>query len=194
MVQVRISEEQKVICQKFARHYTSSVQRKYSQRGQNKPEIIQDQVFWAKLAELAVEEELIRLEMKIIEGVDLSIYPGNRKNFDADIITDEARFHIKSVQHNRHEKSWVFQKEDPVVYQPEDDEIIVLCITYPDSVDILGGCFATEAKKYYAPTRKDFSSKEALYLKNNPNKSPAVPEVQKILKPLNEIIQILRII
>lgn len=70
---------------------------------------------------MAAQLELQSIGVKITKGVDFSIHKRHQKSFDADIKTAEARLHIKSVYYDRSEKSWAFQKTDPVVYQPEND-------------------------------------------------------------------------
>lgn len=129
--------------------------------------------------------------MKITQGADFSIHKRHQKSFDADIKTTKARFHVKSVHHDRSEKSWTFQKTDRAVYQPEDDEILVFCITYPTYVEIVGACKAVEASDFYTPPGKSelCESKECLYFTNDPEKFN-VPEVGHILQSLDSVLKV----
>jgi hypothetical protein len=188
---VSIKEQDKQDCREFAEIYADTVGDIYAKdRNQQDITIIVNQAYWAKLAEVAVEKEIRRIGIKITEGVDFSIHQRHQKSFDADIKTVNARVHVKSVHCDRAEKSWVFQKTDPVVYEPEEDEILVFCVTYPTHVEIIGACLANDALSFYAHPRKDelSATKECLYLKNNPQKR-AVPEISQIIKSLETVLK-----
>jgi hypothetical protein len=191
VIKVSITERDKQDCREFAEDYADTVSDIYAQdRNQKDITIIVNQAYWAKLAEVAVEREIQRIGVIITEGVDFSIHQRYRKSFDADIKTVNARLHVKSVHCDRAEKSWVFQKTDPVVYEPENDEILVFCITYPSYVEIVGSCLANDAKNFYAPPRKEELSvtKECLYFNNHPKKR-AVPEISQIVKSLETVLK-----
>ncbi|HCF30393.1 MAG TPA: hypothetical protein DEV81_25065, partial [Cyanobacteria bacterium UBA11049] len=143
----------------------------------------------------AVEQELVRIKVQITDKVDFSIHKRHRKSFDADIKTTNAKLHIKSVHYNRCERSWAFQKADPLVYEPQENEIIVFCVTYLTYVEILGATKALEVLDFYAPPRKPELSetKQCLYWKNADDKFQ-VPEIIEILKPLNSVLETLNTI
>ncbi|BAZ37330.1 hypothetical protein NIES4101_32510 [Calothrix sp. NIES-4101] len=188
---VRLTEEDKQDCREFAEIYADTVGDIYAQnRNQRDITVIVNQAYWAKLAEVAVEREIQRVGVKITEGVDFSIYQRHQKSFDADIKTVNARIHVKSVHCDRSEKSWAFQKTDPVVYEPEDDEILVFCVTYTNYVEIVGACLAREALSFYAPPRKGelSATKECLYFQNHPHKR-AVPQISQIIKSLETVLK-----
>jgi hypothetical protein len=191
MTKVTTTEQQRQTCRDFAESYVETVREIYAaERCQGNVGIILNQAYWAKLAEVAVEEEIQRLGIPILHGVDFAIHQRRQKSFDADIKTTHARCHVKSVHHDRPETSWAFQKSDPLVYKPEEQDILVFCVTYPTWVDIVGACRATEALPFYAPPRKTELSrtKDFLYLKNHPHK-PSVPEIILIVQPLADLLQ-----
>lgn len=193
MTKVGIREEQRTTCREFASKYADTVEDIYKKhRKQDKRQIIIEQAFWAKLAEVAVEQELGRIGVEIINGVDFSIHKRERKSFDADIKTNTARIHIKSVHYNRAERSWAFQKSDPVVYAPEENDILVFCVTYPTYVEIVGACKALEVLDFYAPPRKSelSESKQCLYWNNDPQRF-SVPEIKDILQSLKSVVETL---
>jgi hypothetical protein len=188
---ISITDEEKQACKEFAEIYADTVRDIYAKnRNQNDIKIISNQAYWAKLAEVAVEKEVQNIKVEIIEGVDFSIHQRHQKSFDADIKTVNAKLHVKSLHFDRAEKSWVFQKTDPVVYEPEEDEILVFCITYPNYVEIVGACQANATLSFYAPPRKTelSTTKECLYLINDPKK-PKVPEIAKILESLETVLK-----
>ncbi|MDJ0733999.1 MAG: hypothetical protein QNJ47_07945 [Nostocaceae cyanobacterium] len=190
-VKINITEQQKQDCWEFAQIYADTVRNIYAKdRKQEDTKIIVNQAYWAKLAEVAVETAIENTGVKIIDGVDFSIHQRHQKSFDADIKTVNALIHVKSVHFDRKEKSWAFQKSDPVVYEPEQDEVLVFCVTHPTYVEIVGACRATEALEFYYRPRKDelSATKECLYLKNHPKKFK-VPEINKILQPLKIVLQ-----
>ncbi len=190
-MKIKITEQHKQDCWEFAEIYVDSVHDIYAKdRKQQDQKIIINQAYWAKLAEVAVEVAIEKSGIPIVDGVDFSIHQRHQKSFDADIKTTNARCHVKSVQFDRPEPSWAFQKSDPVVYEPEDDEVLVFCITHPTYVEIVGACRADEVLQSYAPPRKAelAATKECLYLKNHPKK-PRVPEIAQILKPLTVVLQ-----
>ncbi|PAX60198.1 hypothetical protein [Brunnivagina elsteri] len=190
-IKISITEQNKQDCREFAEIYADTVGDIYAKdRNQTDIEIIINQAYWAKLAEVAVEREIGRIGVKITEEVDFSIHQRHQKSFDADIKTVNARLHVKSVHCDRAEKSWVFQKTDPVVYEPEEDEILVFCVTYLNYVEIVGACLASDALSFYASPRKDelSATKECLYLNNHPKKR-AVPEISQIVKSLETVLK-----
>jgi hypothetical protein len=191
MVRVSITEQEKHKCKQFAKNYADTVGDIYA-KDRNQPDIkvIINQAYWAKLAELAVEKEIRRIGVEITEGVDFSIHQRHQKSFDSDVKTVNARLHVKSVHFDRAEKSWAFQKTDPVVFQPQEDEILVFCVTHPNHVEIVGACLAIAVLSFYAAPRKAELSetKECLYLVNHPHKFK-VTEISNILKPLETILK-----
>lgn len=190
-MKINITEQHKHHCWEFAEIYSDTVRDIYAKnRKQEDKKIIVNQAYWGKLAELAVEIAIEKIGVTIIEGVDFSIHQRHQKSFDADIKTVNARCHVKSVHFDRPEKSWAFQKSDPVVYEPEEDEVLVFCVTHPIYVEIVGACRANEVLKFYAPPRRTelSATKECLYLQNYPRKFE-VPQINKILKPLEIVLQ-----
>jgi hypothetical protein len=188
---INITDQEKQACKEFAEIYADTVRDIYAKnRNQNDIKIIIDQAYWAKLAEVAVEKEVQKIKVEITEGVDFSIHQRHQKSFDADIKTVNAKLHVKSLHYDRAEKSWVFQKTDPVVYEPEEDEILVFCVTHPNYVEIVGACQANAALSFYAPPRKTelSATKECLYLISHPKK-PKVPEIAKILNSLETVLK-----
>lgn len=80
---------------------------------------------------------------------DLNIYCSNEKSFGADLKTDKYNIHVKSQglkSIKRYGHSWLFQRFDSLVNNPNSYDIIAFTAVDIDNreVEILGFCKATD--------------------------------------------------
>jgi len=89
----------------------------FRNRNQNNLEKIKKQIRIGKLGEFGVYELLNT------SYPDLSIT--SSKSYSADLFAGEKRLHVKTCAESM--RSWIFQVEDPLTYDPHPLDFIVLC-------------------------------------------------------------------
>jgi hypothetical protein len=154
-------------CVDFAISSVESSKDHYASRNQFDLDKIKNDIYLGKVAEYAVYNHYYQNFGKISKP-DLKIYRGKDKSYDADLKTKKSLVHVKSFfGKSNYDPSWVFQKNDPLVHSPEENDVIILCIIDETGK---GKGYVGDArvlKEYYKPLRKaSLSSKTAIYLKD----------------------------
>ena len=113
------SDEQKAICKKFAIESCGTSKDEYARRNQNDMSKIQRDIYFGKLAEYMVYNNLIERGY-IVNEPDVAIYIGYRKSYDADLTATtnagKIELHVKChVKNSNFPVSWMFQKNDPLL-------------------------------------------------------------------------------
>lgn len=123
-----ITEYQDKQCNLFSKYSVYSSLEEYKKRNQtNKDKIISD-IYYGKVSEFLVYNYLV-FKGKKLASPDLNIYLGNNKSYDADLILDNAKIHVKShVINGNFPVSWVFQKNDPLLSHPNSDDYLALVV------------------------------------------------------------------
>ena len=123
----------------------------YATRGQTNDTKMMMDAYYGKIAEWAVYEYLIKLDLKPIEP-DMEVYEVEDKSFDADIQTINLDFHVKCCE-ERLNPSWVFQKDsDPLVTKPDERDLIAVTVhsvECPVQIQILKVFKALDVIDYY---------------------------------------------
>ena len=135
-------------CLEFAQAQYETSKAVYARRGQTDKDTIVRQIMQGKIAELLIYRHL-KAKFTIGEP-DFNIYRGKQKNFDADLTDGCLRFHIKNQEYESARKygtSWVFTPSDPLITEPEAEDILVLAVLKNDTVKILGFLSALTAKE-----------------------------------------------
>jgi len=117
------------LCYKTNRHH-------YKKRGQNDPRKIKLDIYHGKIAEYAVWDHYKTIEGVECEEPDLAVLDPNRKSYEADLKLKnkngkESLLHIKTQTVEQSEKfglSWMFQKNDPLVFRPLLNDFVVLTV------------------------------------------------------------------
>lgn len=126
-------------CEQFAEVVVSTNKDKYAKRNQYNVEVIQKQILEGKVAEWGVWLHFLSLDKELSEP-DMNIYSKNKKSFDADLTFEDLKFHIKSQNFQsmqRYGRSWMFQVEDPLFRNAEDNDWCVFCLLKSRIVDII---------------------------------------------------------
>lgn len=135
---IDISDEEKLLCIKFANDVVNTNVRKYAQRNQtDKKKIIED-IYIGKVAEYATYNYL-KSKGRQLEAPDIKIYGAKNKSFSADLSDGSLMFHVKCMKHDTAKRfglSWSFQKEDPLVTRPDNRDVLVLCEYIDGTIDI----------------------------------------------------------
>jgi len=135
-------------CMKFAEAQYETSSGMYARRGQVDKDTIIRQIAHGKIAELLVYYHL--KDSFEVDEPDFNIYTGKKKTYDADLTDGFLRFHVKAQDHESARKygtSWVFTPKDPLVTEPEAEDILVLVLIKNDSVKIMGFLSALTAKE-----------------------------------------------
>lgn len=143
-------------CQAFATSVIGSNLDKYESRGQENFYLIKEQISQGKLAEFALAYFFDVLGIPC-SPPDCRIYSTRNKSFDSDLVLDNAtRLHVKSITKQSAERfglSWIFQKEDPLVMEPEPmDWVALTTIVSPTTVKYYGSIAAENIE--YAELKK----------------------------------------
>ena len=146
----------------FAKRVVDTNLDEYASRGQTDTERIIGQIARGKVAEVAVYRLWQEMDLdRIIEPPDFDVYSANDKDFSADLRSVDTHLHVKSVSEEdvrRYGASWVFQQNDPLVIQPSEEDVIVLCVTHgkaerSDGATVSHVLSGRKAQRYYAPMR-----------------------------------------
>lgn len=133
----------------FAQDRMSGSSRLYSYRGEKNMSKMEEDIIIGTLGEYAVYNYLKSKGYKCSRP-DLKIYEKKRKSFDADLKVSSMGFkpyvrhvHVKSQSLNsvkRYGQSWLFQKSDSLVANPEKSDIMIFTNVCPTTweVNIVG--------------------------------------------------------
>ena len=117
------------LCYKTNKHH-------YKRRGQNDPRKIKLDIYNGKIAEFAVWDHYKTVKGVECQKPDLTILEANKKSYEADLKLKkmngkESLLHIKNQTVEQSEKfglSWMFQKNDPLVFRPLLNDYVVLTV------------------------------------------------------------------
>ena len=106
-----------------------------------------------------------------ISSPDLNIYNSRNKSFDCDLKSTKYNFHIKTQTKETaklFEESWLFQKNDPLVIKPNDNDFFI-GTQYDENESEVKILLSKKVKdlKYDSPKLKKLFNKACVYLKNN---------------------------
>lgn len=120
-------------CELFTEYVYETSEKMYKSRGSSKADKIKLDIYNGKIAECCVFNYLEGEGFKTTPP-DFAIYPKKRKNFDADLVSGDMRFHIKScMKSSKYPNSWLFQKNDPLITCNLTDDYLILCVMNDDS-------------------------------------------------------------
>lgn len=89
-------------------------------------------------------------EGRQVSPVDFAIYSGKKKSFDADLIVDGYKIHVKSCfDKSEYPNSWLFQKQDSLI-RTESEEDIILTVVITSEI----GVFPTNAHAYFVHAKE----------------------------------------
>jgi hypothetical protein len=149
-MKITLSQEVMDQCQEFARKRIEGSSSLYAYRGEsNNMKMVEDCVI-GTLGEWGVYEYLIGKGYEISKP-DMEIYPARRKSFNADLFNKELRIHVKSQSDKSYKyygSSYLLQKKDRIVTNPDDDEYFVFVKVNGLECEILGSCFIQDIVKY----------------------------------------------
>lgn len=165
---IKISKRVYNKCVKFAEERISGSKSVYAYRGESRVDKMIDDIIIGCMGEWAVEAHLSSIGFECSEP-DMVIYEKKRKSFDADLYVDDICIHVKSQgveSAKRYGNSWLFQRRDSLVSNPDDNEI--LAFTNVDlearKVEILGYCWAKDMKYSECKVWSYRTTKVAVYL------------------------------
>lgn len=121
MTLIKIPTYWKKKCEKFAEEAIESSKNLYYYRGTKNLDKIKEDIYVGKMGEVGV---YLHLKGYGCSKPDFAIYKGRRKSFDADLFVNQIPTHVKSQTKesaNRYGNSYLFQKSDPVVINPNED-------------------------------------------------------------------------
>lgn len=129
-MKVKVSDEIVFLCNQFANLTYESSLDEYSRRGQTKKDKIIKDITQGKLAEFATMYYLLEEGHTKVSIPDLNLH--RKKSFSPDLTTSCYNIHVKSQSlesFQKYGKSFLFQKKDPLVYNPnpKDRIVTVLC-------------------------------------------------------------------
>jgi hypothetical protein len=113
------------MCKHFAEKCVITNIDEYKKRNQSDIDKIKNDIQIGKMAEFAVYYILLNAGKNNITLPDLNIYNKSKKSFDADLINENKKIHIKSQTKESADafgESWLFQKVDPIVINASDDD------------------------------------------------------------------------
>lgn len=171
MKQKTISQDIINLCNNFAEKCYLTNINEYSKRNQKDFNKIKKDIAIGKIAEFGVYFICLENGMSNISIPDVNVYNKNKKSFDADLTYNRIKFHIKTQTTDTAKKfgiSWLFQKNDPLVLNPQNNDIFIGTQYDEESfeVKILISKKAQDLK-YDKPMLEKLSSKTCVYLKNN---------------------------
>jgi hypothetical protein len=163
---INITLDDYLKCVQFAHDSIKTNLDEYSRRNQNRVHKILNDIIIGKIAEFGVYKYLS--EKHKLEEPDLKIYEKNNKSFDADLKIVGYDIHVKSQsieQSERYGVSWSFQKQDKLINNPTQKDVIFLCVVNDLEVIILNYGKASKYKSLYGePIKESLKfSKKVLY-------------------------------
>jgi hypothetical protein len=126
--QVRVSPEEIAQCEEYA----IEKMKMRSAAGSAENYADDSQQKYTKMCEFAVARYL-REVGKRVDGPDCSAH--QTASFEPDLMSD-IRVHVKSCNQNRRKMSAVFNRMDPVVFNPEPNDVVFYC-EYSEGSDMV---------------------------------------------------------
>ncbi len=126
-------------CKDFAAERMGGSADLYKYRGEQNISKMEEDIIIGTMAEWGVYKYLQSKGVAVTKP-DMKIYEKRRKSFSADLINDKYRFHVKSQgikSMKRYGASWLCQKTDRLLNNPEDDEYFVFTKVEDREVEIL---------------------------------------------------------
>lgn len=115
-------------CRLFAKHVLETNEAVYKQRGSESNEKIEKDIFYGRLAECMVYNYILSTGRQT-SAPDFTIFDGNGKTFLADLTDAKWQYHVKTCDdESSFPNSWLFQKHDPLVKDPQDNDLLCLCV------------------------------------------------------------------
>ena len=131
----QISEYQFKQCELFTKYSVNTSTDEYKRRMQFDVDKIKNDIYYGKIAEFMVYNYLVECDRNPTTP-DLNIYLKDEKSYDADIFLDNIKLHVKSHLINQnYPVSWVFQKNDPLILNKNDNEFLALVVSEIDNAD-----------------------------------------------------------
>lgn len=157
-------------CVDFADAQISTSQDLYAYRGESKVDKMVEDITVGKMGELASMMYLKDLGYDCSKP-DFEIYETKRKSFDADLTCEDYKIHVKSqsmASVKRYGPSWLFQKRDSLVSDPEANEYMLFAAVDGSIVHILACLKAVDIVELYDEPRvpRYRTTKKALYLEH----------------------------
>ncbi len=141
-MEIVISQEVYDRCVKFAEERIAGSAGLYAYRGEaNKEKMVEDCII-GTLGEFGAYEYLKSKGISISEP-DLTIYENKKKSFAADLLNQDLKIHVKSQSaksHKRYGASWLLQRRDRVVQNPDSNEYFIFTKVEGLVVTIMGVC------------------------------------------------------
>lgn len=137
---IKLSKDVEQACIDFADARLKGSSELYKRRGEARLEKIRQDIITGALAEFAVKE-CVQSDARYCSEPDLTIYEQANKSYAADLESENCQIHVKSQTKEASERwglSWIFQKNDPLVRQPESTDIIALTQVDGLSVEVIG--------------------------------------------------------
>jgi hypothetical protein len=158
------STYQEKLCKIFSDEVYITNKDMYASRNQDNEGKVKADIYMGKLAEFAVFNYLWSLG-KEVSAPDIMIYQAKNKSYDADLyINSQAPLHVKScMEISGYSNSWVFQPNDPLVSNPNEDETIALVVVNNSGRFYCYIVKATEMISMYRDPRKATLNKKVLY-------------------------------
>lgn len=162
---VKLPEDVINTCKEFALARTTDSLSVYKFRGEARRSKILGDILYGALAEYAVHFELPESS-----APDLAIYDKSKKNYSKDLLAGDKHIHVKSQgvkSAKNYGSSWIFQKTDPLVASPTDQDFLALCLV-EDHLDVRFMGFLPAKKAVFRELKvfKYRGTKTALYLED----------------------------
>lgn len=125
-------------CVQFAADRIGGSEDEYRRRGEARIAKMQEDILTGALGEFAAYNYLKSKGIEVCEP-DLEIYKVRDKSFSADLMAPEGKFHVKSQGQesaSRYGASWLCQKQDKLLSQPDTDDYFVFAIVEKNVVNL----------------------------------------------------------
>lgn len=125
---VQVSDYYVKKVEEFARKRIEGSKNLYAYRGESNMGKMVDDCVIGTIGEWGVFKYLKDMVGITTSKPDMKIYEKRRKSFSADLVHPDYRFHVKSQSIesiSKYGRSWLFQKSDKVLNNPEPDEYFV---------------------------------------------------------------------
>lgn len=145
-MKIKISDYIYKKCVKFAEERMGGSADCYFYRGEKNKAKMLDDIIIGTLGEWGAYKFLNSIDIKVSKP-DMKIYEKRRKSFDADLVSEKFKFHVKSqsvISRKRYGSSWLLQRTDKVVSSPEDGEYFILTSVVDKEVEILACIFVQD--------------------------------------------------
>lgn len=171
MLKKKISQDIIKLCEHFAEKcHITNIDAYYNRNQKNSTKIKRD-VFIGKVAEFGVYYILLEHGIPDITFPDINIYQSNKKSFICDLKTNKNNLHIKTQTKEFSKtfgESWLFQKTDPVVSNPSDNDYFVGTQFDEDHSEVNILLYKKiKDLKFDKPILDKLYNKTCVYLKNN---------------------------